>query len=1060
MATGNETTTKFKVDISELKNGIQDANRQIRLANAEFKAASAGMDSWSKSADGLTAKLAQTEKVLAAQKTILSDYEKQLALIEKEYGKNSKEADEMRIKVENQRATVIKTEKSIGDFQAKLADLGDEQGDTRTAVQKLIDTIGDQQSELNKLKDKYKSVVLEQGENSDSAKDLASQIEQLSSELNDNRGRLREVDDAADDLDRSLDDAEDSAAAASGGFSVFKGVLADLVATGIKAAIAGLKGLASAAKDAYAEFDEGRDNVIKATGATGDAAKELQKSYSEVAKSVVGDFGDIGSALGEVNTRFGYTGKELETATTKFMKFADITGTDALSAVQLVSRAMGDAGIDSSEYAAVLDDLAIAAQASGISVDKLAELLTSYGAPMRALGFETKDAIAIFSQWEKAGVNTQIAFSGMKAAIGKWSKEGKDAKVEFKKMLDEIAAAPDIASATTKAIEAFGQKAGPDLADAIQGGRFEYSDFLDLLESSEGTVEKTFSQTQDASDKVKLAFQGMRTTLAETVDQIAQKYSPEIEKAIGSITPVIQNIIKWLAEKVPPAIDMVATAIEQLSPLAKGIYDTFMPIVQTVFGKLAEVVKNVFGWIVDHSDLVIAALAGIGAALVAWNIATVVTNIVKMVKAIKAMGAAAAFTAAKQWLLNTALFANPIGLVIAAIAGLVAAFIVLWKRSEKFRNFWIGLWEKVKEIAASAWEAISGFFSAAWEKIKEIWGGITDFFSGLWEGIKAIFSGIAAWISEHVFQPIIDYFQPVIDFFSAAWNIIKELASGCWTAIKAVWAVVSEWFNTKIVQPVSAFFSGLWNGIKTAASTAWEGIKAVWKTVSGWFNNTIITPVSNWFSDMWDGLKKKASDAWEGIKSVFNPVVDWFKDKFSKAWQAVKDVFSTGGKVFDGIKDGIVSAFKTVVNAIIRGINKVITIPFNAINGILDNIQNVSIAGIKPFDGLVHRLPVPEIPQLARGGVLKRGQVGLLEGDGAEAVVPLENNKRWIAATAAALKKSLIDEGILGSGSGTATAPPVTNNYNFVQNNTSPKALSRLEIYRQSKNLLQLKGAT
>jgi hypothetical protein len=210
---------------------------------------------------------------------------------------------------------------------------------------------------------------------------------------------------------------------------------------------------------------------------------------------------------------------------------------------------------------------------------------------------------------------------------------------------------------------------------------------------------------------------------------------------------------------------------------------------------------------------------------------------------------------------------------------------------------------------------------------------------------------------------------------------------------------------------------------------------------------------------MWDGLRKKASDAWEGIKSVFKPVVDWFKDKFSKAWQAVKDVFSTGGKVFDGIKDGIVSAFKTVVNAIIRGINKVIAIPFNAINGILDNIQNVSIAGIKPFDGLVHRLPVPEIPQLARGGVLKRGQVGLLEGDGAEAVVPLENNKRWIAATAAALKKSLVDEGVLGSGV-TATAPPVTNNYNFVQNNTSPKALSRLEIYRQSKNLLQLKGAT
>ena len=209
---------------------------------------------------------------------------------------------------------------------------------------------------------------------------------------------------------------------------------------------------------------------------------------------------------------------------------------------------------------------------------------------------------------------------------------------------------------------------------------------------------------------------------------------------------------------------------------------------------------------------------------------------------------------------------------------------------------------------------------------------------------------------------------------------------------------------------------------------------------------------------MWDGLKDGARQAWEGIKAVFSHVTDWFRDTFSKAWRAVKDVFSTGGQVFEGIKDGIVSAFKTVVNAIIRGINKVVAIPFNQINDILDDLAGLEIAGIQPFAGLVHRLPVPQIPELAQGGVLKRGQVGLLEGNGAEAVVPLENNKKWIAATAADLKDALISEGILGHGK--TTTAPVTNNYNFNQTNNSPKALSRLEIYRQSKNLLAWKGAT
>ena len=112
---------------------------------------------------------------------------------------------------------------------------------------------------------------------------------------------------------------------------------------------------------------------------------------------------------------------------------------------------------------------------------------------------------------------------------------------------------------------------------------------------------------------------------------------------------------------------------------------------------------------------------------------------------------------------------------------------------------------------------------------------------------------------------------------------------------------------------------------------------------------------------------------------------------------------------------------------------------------------------MKPFSGLISRFNVPQIPQLARGGILEKGQVGLLEGNGAEAVVPLENNAKWIAATARALKQSLYNEGVIGAKN--VSSGGITNNYyNYTQNNTSPKSLSRLDIYRQTKN--QLRFAT
>lgn len=287
--------------------------------------------------------------------------------------------------------------------------------------------------------------------------------------------------------------------------------------------IIGITTTAIASMDAV---DEGLDTIATKTGATGSAAKELQQIYKEVASEVPGDFGDIGAAIGEINTRLDLTGDKLKTASIDFLKFAKVNGVDANTSVQLVTRAMGDAGIEVDKYSELLDMLTVAGQKSGISIESLTTNLAKYGAPMRALGIDTKNAIAMFAGWEKAGVNTEIAFSGMKKAISNWGAAGKDSTKEFAKTLEEIKKCPDIASATTKAIEVFGAKAGPDLADAIKGGRFEFEQYIEALNNGTGTIENTYGQIVDEVDDAQLAMQNAKIAMHDAGEVAAKSLGP------------------------------------------------------------------------------------------------------------------------------------------------------------------------------------------------------------------------------------------------------------------------------------------------------------------------------------------------------------------------------------------------------------------------------------------------------------------------------------------------------------------------------------------------------
>ena len=321
---------------------------------------------------------------------------------------------------------------------------------------------------------------------------------------------------------------------------------------------------------------------------------------------------------------------------------------------------------------------------------------------------------------------------------------------------------------------------------------------------------------------------------------------------------------------------------------------------------------------------------------------------------------------------------GPIGAGIGALIGLAVGAItdlgILIAQNWDAISAWlVEAWATVCESITAAWEWVCALFATVGEWFyTNVIAPVADFFVGLWNGIAT--AAGACW------DGIVGFFTPAVEWFSQLFGSIFQtisdifynigvIASGCWEIIQKVWEIVSEWFDTNVIQPVSSFFSNMWTSIKTFATDCWKGIQAVFKTIGSWIDTNVIKPVTGFFSRMWDGLKNGAVQAWNGIKSAFGSVATWFKDIFSTAWAGVVQVFSVAGEIFVNIKDGILSAFKTVVNGIITGINNVVAIPFNGINSALSSIKYINIMGLTPFSGL-QLIHVPQIPYLAQGAVL------------------------------------------------------------------------------------------
>lgn len=1185
MARDNDTTTRFNVDITELRTQFREAQRQVRLANSEFQSATSGMNNWADSADGLSAKINQLNNVLVSEERKLDILRREYELTANAMGSNSREAQELLIRLNNQQATVGRLRRDITNYQASLDEMtsstndsrtalerltdtvsgqekqlkglkddlanavlvygensaeaqalksqierlnnelnanrdqlnnarqsaenyadslnnsGDSANDNRSALERLSDTVSDQETRLADLREAYANAVIEQGESSAEAQRLAGEISQLSQELSDNRETLENARNSADEFDNSLEDVEESAEDTGDGFTVLKGAISDLVSDALSYAIDKFKELMTSA-------DQALNTLQVKTGLSSDEMSKFKDEMNDLYKNNYGesleDIADVFSAI---------TQNSKETDPSKIKDLAknaivlrDSFGYEIPESMRAVNMLIDQFGLTSEEAFNLI------AQGTQNGLDKNEDLLDTineYGVHYHNLGYSAEEFFNSLKNGTDAGTFSVDKLGDAMKEFGIVAKEGSDETVNawatlglvqgdnserIQATTDEISKQKEKIADLEKKLKYayieqgnFNEKTDElkkmKMADNIAEWESELSDLKNGLSLNEKglkemqnaggdtkyTISELMSAFNEGGDKAKEATQDVMQALFALDDETernalgVQLFGTMWEdlqadgvKALSNINGEFDKTAETMKEIDSIKYDDIGSALGVLGRTIET------EIIRPFVDKVVPPIKDFIGWLIENIPIVEGTLAGIGTAMATMFVAKQIMAVVNSWKAYKTATEGASIA---QWLLNSAQLASPMTLIIGLIAGLVTAFVVLWNKSEAFRNFWIELWENIKSITSEVVTAVGDFFSGLWENIKAVYATVAEWFSEKFTAVKDaiitvitpildFFSGVWAKIKEF-FTPAVEWFK---ELFSSVWQTIKDIwdnitgfLEGCWELIKVVFTPVAEWFKDKF-------------------SSAWNGIKDIFSAVKGWFTDrwdeikAVFSPVADYFSEKFTGGWNKTkeafskagsffSDLWEEIKKPFSTVATWFRDTFSEAWQNVKDVFSTGGRIFEGIKEGISGVFTTVVNGIIRGINNVIEVPFDAINSALTKIRDVSIAGVEPFADKIHEIDVPHIPELARGGVLRKGKWGFLEGDGDEAVVPLEKNTRWIDEVASRIIGAM-PGGIPGTPGNVSSA----TTYNFYQTNNSPKALSRLEIYRQSKNLLNAKG--
>ena len=599
----------------------------------------------------------------------------------------------------------------------------------------------------------------------------------------------------------------------------------------VSAPIAAVAGLSV---KAFTEVDDAMDELVKMTGKTGDELQGLQDIAKDLATTLPVSLEDSAKAVGEVNTRFDLSGEKAQELSAQYLKFSKITGSDVVSAIDSTQHALAAWGLSAENAGDLMDVLAKVSQDTGASVDDLAAGIADNKTLFDQMGMSIYTAAGFLGELDKNGVDSSSAMAGLKKALQNATKEGKPLDQALKDLSETLAKGETDTEAYQEAMELFGNKAGPQLADAIRDGRISLEDFARVAADSMGSVDKTFEDTLDPADKFTTTMNELKILGADVGGTLLESLAPAIETVAGWI----KDVAEWWANLSPEmqnTILIVGGIVAALGPVA-----SIIGTITTVIGTLIPVIG--------------AATAAIGAMDIALG---------------------------------------PILLIVGAIAAAIAAVILVIKHWGEITE-WLGeTWEKVTGWIKGAAEDVGNWVSEKWDKVtswtSEAWENVKSWTSEAWENVKTTVSDAV----ENARQKVHDKWEEVKTNTKEAWENIKSkveengggiqgILATVEEEIKNGWAAAFEWINEKTGGKLGDVWQTVTDKlaeIKQKFVDKWEEIKS---TVSD-----AIEKIKGFFKFDWELPKIKLPHFTITGKFSLNPPqiphfsVDWYKSAYS-----------------------------------------------------------------------------------------------------------------------------------------------------------------------------------
>ena len=646
-------------------------------------------------------------------------------------------------------------------------------------------------------------------------------------------------------------------------------------------------GLETAAVKTAADFDSAMSRVAAVSGATGSDFDSLRDKAREMGAKTKFSATQAADAMNYM-AMAGWKTEDMLSGIEGVMYLAAASGEDLATTSDIVTDALTAFGLSAGDSGHFADVLAAASSNANTNVSMMGETF-KYCAPVAgALGFSVEDTAEAIGLMGNAGIKASQAGTSMRSIMTNLTG---DVKLSG-------AAIGDVTIATTNADRsmrslsailtdcrvAFGGMTEAGKANNAEAlvGKNAMSGFLALMNAAPEDIEKVFGAVNNCKDAAK--------NMADTMQDNLEGQLTILKSQLQELAISFGDLLNAMPDGVKRVIMIVALLAAALGP------------VLIIIGKTLSAIGTIMTWA--------PKLAG-------------------AISAVK--GAFAA--------LSATMMANPIAIVIAAIAALVAAFIYLWNTNEEFRQFWIRLWNEIKEVAVQVWTAVSQFLVSAWNGIRNtavaVWNGIRDFFSSLWAGIKTLFTTVVTAIST---------------FLVGAWNGIRATVMAVWNAISAFFGSVWNGIRsviTNVVNGIRTFLQSAWNGIRTVITTVMNAIRTVISTVWNGIR-TIISTVLN-------GIRGTVNSVWNGIRNTISSVVNGIKNTVSGAFNAMwSGIRGTISGIYNTIRDGLGNAVNyitslasagwrwgaDIINGIVNGIRSCIGAVANAVTDVANTIRS------------------------------------------------------------------------------------------------------------------------